>query len=223
KLAGIGLGSSVKTVAYESVNTVTNKGKEAWDKGSGMPSIWILGMYKPSPTTTIIVPVQNAKPGDKVVTDTYFGKVPASRLQQRGNLVLFRGDGQYRSKIGIPPAYAFPRAGSYDPIGRILTIIEFSLPKGATDYVNSLWEIQDKPFGGDAVNSYNDGPPAPGKKPLGPFYELESSSPAAALAPGKSITHIHRTMHFIGSEAELDKIAQRLLGANLKVVRSTFK
>ena len=71
-----------------------------------------------------------------------------------------------------------------------------------------MWEIQKQPYRGDVVNSYNDGPPAPGAKPLGPFYELETSSPAAALGPGGSLTHVHRTFHFQGERAVLDALAR---------------
>jgi len=76
------------------------------------------------------------------------------------------------------------------------------------------------PFRGDVVNSYNDGPPAPGAKPLGPFYELETSSPAAALAPGRSLTHVHRTFHFQGERAGLDALARALLGVSLDEVEA---
>jgi hypothetical protein len=85
-----------------------------------------------------------------------------------------------------------------------------------------MWEIQKEPFAGDVVNSYNDGPPAPGAKPLGPFYELETSSPAAALSPGDSLTHVHRTFHFQGGEAELDALARRLLGTSLAQVKAAL-
>jgi len=74
--------------------------------------------------------------------------------------------------------------------------------------VNSQWKIQEHPYGGDAANSYNDGPPAPGEKPMGPFYELESSSPAAALAPGQTLEHVHRTIHLKGDEKDLDAVAR---------------
>ncbi|HEY0466124.1 MAG TPA: DUF6786 family protein, partial [Polyangiaceae bacterium] len=69
-------------------------------------------------------------------------------------------------------------------------------------YVNSMWERQAAPYAGDVINSYNDGPPAPGKPPLGGFYEIESSSPAAALAPGGSLRHEHQTYHFSGPRAQ---------------------
>jgi hypothetical protein len=75
---------------------------------------------------------------------------------------------------------------------------------------------------GDVVNSYNDGPPEPGQKPLGPFYELETSSPAAALKPGETLVHTHRTMHFVGDSAALDKIARKMLGTGLDAITGAF-
>ena len=53
------------------------------------------------------------------------------------------------------------------------------------------------------INSYNDGPTEDGGKPLGPFYELETSSPALSLNAGESGTHIQRTFHFEGKEVDL--------------------
>ena len=85
-----------------------------------------------------------------------------------------------------------------------------------------MWQRQDEPYGGDVVNSYNDGPPEPGAPPLGPFYELETSSPAAALAPGEAITHIHRTFHFQGAKAALDRVSTGALGASLNEIRGAF-
>ena len=78
-----------------------------------------------------------------------------------------------------------------------------------------MWERQQQPFAGDVGNSYNDGPMTPGAAPMGPFYEIESSSPAAALAPSASLTHVHRTFHLQGPEAELDAIARAALGVSL--------
>jgi len=88
--------------------------------------------------------------------------------------------------------------------------------------VNSMWELQKQPYAGDAVNSYNDGPPAPGKQPMGPFYELESSSPAAALAPGQSLTHVHRTLHVQGPEQQLSTISSKTLGVSVQEIRTAL-
>ena len=85
-----------------------------------------------------------------------------------------------------------------------------------------MWEMQREPFKGDVVNSYNDGPPAPGKPPLGPFYELETSSPALRLSPAQQHTHVHRTFHLVGPEADLDRIASATLGVGLADLTGAF-
>ncbi len=113
--------------------------------------------------------------------------------------------------------------GSYDAQNKVLTLIQFTFPKGAVDYVNSMWEIQKNPFGGDVVNSYNDGPPKPGAAQLGQFYELETSSPALALKPSQSGTHVSRTIHLQGPEAELDAIARATLGVGLEDIKNGLK
>lgn len=214
----------VSVVAYESVNKITNTGKNTWDKKSGMLSIWVLGMFNPSPSTTIVIPYNAGGEAGlgPVVNDSYFGKVPSDRLAIGKDVMFFSGDGKHRSKIGLSPMRAKSVAGSYDAANRVLTIVQYTKPEGATDYVNSMWELQKEPFKGDVVNSYNDGPPAPGAKPLGPFYELETSSPAAALGPGQSLSHIHRTFHFIGDDAALDRISTAVLGVSLKEITGAF-
>lgn len=224
KLLGTSIPRGVNSVVYESENTVENIGKNAWTKDSGLLSIWILGMYNPSPEVTIVIPYVEGSE-DKlgpIVNDAYFGKIPADRLVIKDGVVYFKGDGQQRGKIGLSPKRSKPVAGSYDAANKALTIVQLSIPGGATEYVNSMWEIQDEPFKGDVINSYNDGPPEPGAKPLGPFYELETSSPALSLAPGFSATHIHRTFHFTGNETDLDKIARAVLGVGLEQIKDIF-
>ncbi|MBE3070263.1 MAG: hypothetical protein IMZ66_08510, partial [Planctomycetes bacterium] len=112
--------------------------------------------------------------------------------------------------------------GSYDAAGKVLTLAQFTFDPKRTDYVNSQWKLQDAPFAGDVANSYNDGPPAPGAKPMGPFYELESSSPAAALEPGKSLEHVHRTIHLSGPEKALDAVARAALGVSLREIETAI-
>ncbi len=216
--------SSVKTVAFQSDNRITNIGEKSWTKETGLLSIWILGMFNPSPKTTIVIPF---KPGAEaalgpIVNDAYFGKVPPERLVVKDSVLFFKGDGNYRSKIGISPQRVKPLLGSYDALHKTLTIVHLTTHRGVTDYVNSMWELQDKPFAGDVANSYNDGPLENGDQ-LGPFYEMESSSPAAALAPGETMRHVHSTVHFRGDEAALDKIARSVLGVGLEEISSALK
>ena len=209
------LPTGVKAVGFQSDNMVTNTGMVEWNKSSGMLSIWILSMLNAGDKTTIAIPYKQGDSASlgKIVTDDYFGKVPAERLKVSNGLILFKADGNQRSKIGISPSRGLPMAASYDAANNVLTIAQFSLPEGKKDYVNSLWEQQQHPFSGDAVNAYNDGP-IEGKQ-MGKFYELESSSPAAALAPGQSLSHFHRTIHLKGTKESLNQIVQQLLGVGI--------
>jgi hypothetical protein len=217
---GVAEAAGVKMVAFESVNRITNAGKEAWKKDTGLLSIWILCMFNPSPATTVVVPIKAGAEKDlgPAVNADYFGRVPPERLIVKDNVVFFSADGKCRSKIGVNPKRCKPILGSYDATNKVLTLAQFTFDASRTDYVNSMWKIQDDPFAGDVANSYNDGPPEPGKKPLGPFYEIESSSPAAALDPGKTLEHVHRTIHLVGPEKDLDAIAKATLGVGLNEI-----
>ena len=120
-------GNAVRVVAFESSNTVTNAGTAQWQPQSGLVSAWILGMFVPSPDTTIALPFA---PGlestlGPVVNDKYFGKVPDDRLIVKNSVIFFRGDGQYRSKIGLSPSRALSVAGSYDASGHVLTLVQY--------------------------------------------------------------------------------------------------
>src|SRR6478736_6509428 len=213
---GLALPPSLNWVGFSSDNKLTNTGSDTWQEASGLLSVWILGMFAPVPGTQVIVPFETAGSGE-IVNDRYFGKVPADRLlvnEQKGFLA-FRADGHYRSKIGLGPARAKRALGSYSEPAQLLTLVLYTKPNGATRYVNSMWEHQSAPYAGDVINSYNDGPPAPGKPPLGGFYEIESSSPAAALAPGQALSHEDQTYHFSGPRADLEALARQVLGVSL--------
>jgi len=216
---------SVRLVAHQSINKVTNTGGNTWTKESGMLSIWIIGMFQPSPATTVAIPFKAGPEGKlgRIVNDAYFGKVSADRLHVGQNAVFFKGDGQRRGKIGISPRRAKTALGSYDAASKVLTIVQYKKPENVLDYVNSMWETQKEPYRGDAVNSYNDGPAKPGAKPFGPFYELETSSPALALAPQKSAEHLHRTFHLQGEEKDLDPISRAGLGVSLDEIKKALK
>ncbi|WP_372796658.1 DUF6786 family protein, partial [Pontiella sp.] len=218
------LGEGLRMVGYETDNRITNTGSNAWKPETGLLSIWMLGMYNPSPETTVVIPFKQG--GEKElgprVNDTYFGAIPEDYLKVQRQKLFFRGDGTRRGKIGISPQRSKGIAGSYDAAGQVLNIVTYNVQEAPHGFVNSMWEIQEAPYAGDVINSYNDGSPEPGVAPLGPFYELETSSPAAALKPGETMQHVQRTFHIQGSEAELDVIARKLLGAKLDVIKEAF-
>jgi len=215
--------SGVRRVAYETVNTITNQGA-AMTKEKGLVSIWMLGMLNCGPQTVVLVPY---KPGDEsdlgpVVRSDYFGSVPPDRLKVLPEAILFRADGNYRSKIGTSQRRARNVLGSIDFQGGVLTLVQFTMPDDPAQhpYMNNLWQVpQAEPYVGDVANSYNDGPLGPGKKGLGPFYEIESLSPAAALKTGEHLAHRHRTIHLQAEMSILARLAKDVLGVDLDTVR----
>lgn len=215
--------SPVAFVGFESVNRITNGGTTPWRRALGLPSIWILGMFAPAADARVVVPFRSAS--GPILKDDYFGKVAASRLtvDERRRVILFSADGKERGKIGVGPQRAKGTLGSYSASARLLTIVQYEGPLEDAPYVNSMWARQAEPYAGDVVNAYNDGPPAPGKPPLGGFYEIETSSPGAELAPGGNLVHTHRTFHFVGEPAALDPIAHAVLGIGVsEIVRPSL-
>jgi len=215
--------NGLKCVGYRSHNKITNKGDAPWKKETGLLSIWMLGMFNPSPAIIVVIPVN---PGDDKnigpkVNDSYFGKIADDRLKVSGDHIFFKADGKSRGKIGIPPLRAIGIMGSYDSDNKILTLLICRLPEGKKDYVNSSWQIQKDPYSGDALNSYNDGPLEDGSQ-MGPFYELENSSPAADLQPGESLSHIQFTLHLTGDTTNLDRVSRNVLGVSLQAISGAF-
>lgn len=224
ELLDVEFSQELKMVAYETDNRITNKGAYPWKPETGLLSIWLLGMYNPSPETTVVIPFKAGSDDDlgPKVNDTYFGKVPNDYLKVEDDILYFKGDGTRRGKIGLTPQRSKGIAGSYDASGKVLNIVTYNVQDAPNGFVNSMWELQEEPYAGDVINSYNDGSPEPGVAPLGPFYELETSSPAAALKPGETMQHVQRTFHIQGSEEALDPLAQRLLGVGLDAIKDAF-
>ena len=213
--------ADVEAVGYSTVNTLTNTGPVAWTDSTGMPCLWLLDMFNPSKVTTIVIPYTTAA-GDsgKPATTDYFGEIPSDRIQYLGGALYFKADGHSRGKLGMHPTRAKSVAGSYDAEQHILTIISFDVDPQAR-YLNQEWNTVKPPFSGDAVNAYNDGPLADGSQ-MGPFYELESVSPAASLASGQSLTHRHSVFHFTGDEEKLDGICRTVLGVSIERIRTAI-
>ena len=219
--------AGVKSVAYETDNRVTNRGTDM-TRAKGMVSIWILGMMNCGPRTIVIAPY---RPGAEaalgpVVKSDYFGPVPAERLRTLPAAVLLRADGHYRAKIGISQRRARNVLGSIDFQNNVLTLVTFSMPAdpAAELYMNNQWGGPlAEPYRGDVANSYNDGPLAPGKPGLGPFYEIESLSPARPLKTGESLAHQHRTIHVQADRATLATLAKEVLGVDLDEVQRAMQ
>ncbi|WP_197062579.1 DUF6786 family protein [Muricauda sp. MAR_2010_75] len=205
----------VKSVGYKTKNTITNIGDFEWTKSTGAPCIWILDMFPPSEETTIFIPYKKEGAGPIATTD-YFGEIAEDRIGYDDGILFFKADGKSRGKLGIPPQRATSMAGSYDAHNNVLTITLFDVDSDAT-YLNQEWNLEGEPFLGDAVNAYNDGPLEDGSQ-MGPFYELESVSPAAFIKPNESLSHNHTVFHLTGKKENLEQIVEEVFGTTLELI-----
>jgi len=219
-LLGVDIPADLQGVAYQTDNIIQNMGNAAWTKEDGLLSIWMLCMFNPTPGTTVFLPYQKEGEGI-IVNDDYFGKVPSDRLIVDDGTIYFKIDGEYRSKIGLPYQRATSLCGSYDSEKMALTLLWCSIPAEPESYVNSKWGDQEDPYNGDVINSYNDGPVEDGSI-LGPFYEIETSSPGAALQPSETMKHTQRIIHLQGDQEELAIIVQQLFNLDLDDIISKF-
>ncbi|UII75395.1 hypothetical protein LV716_14175 [Flagellimonas sp. HMM57] len=211
--------SDLKIVGYNTENMITNVGSEAWTKKTGAPCIWILDMFPPSDNTNIVIPYKTDAIGEVATTD-YFGEIPDNRVTYGDGVLFFKADGKSRGKLGISPQRATNVAGSYDAVNQILTITLFEVDADAA-YLNQEWNLDADPFKGDAINAYNDGPLEDGSQ-MGPFYEIESVSPAAFLKPQESLMHNHAVFHFVGKTEQLESVAKSVFGVTLKEITNAL-
>jgi len=223
--------SKVKLVAHESHNTLINRGETAWVPETGLIGLWMICMSKPGAKATLFVPfsadsTESLTDAD-IVTANYFGDLDETRLKidRETKMVYFLGDGHLRSKLGLNFDRVTNMMGSWDEERQVLSIVSFNLPEAApaNGYNNNLWEMQDEPYAGDVINCYNDGVNESGSGMVeGGFYEMETISPALALAPGEGYTHIQRTLRMEGARSELSAVAKSLFGVELDQIASQF-
>ncbi|MGD9721031.1 MAG: DUF6786 family protein [Pirellulales bacterium] len=213
-------GGGLKVVGFQTINTIVNRG-QPMTREKGLVSIWSLGQFPAGERTFVIVPYRAGDEADlgPIVNSEYFGSVPADRLRVTPQAIWFLADGKYRSKIGVSQRRVKPIVGSLDMTAGVLTLVHFTMPAEPAEfsYVNNEWGRQAEPYRGDVANSYNDGPPEPGRPAMGGFYEIESLSPAAQLPTGKSLSHTQTTFHIEGDASRLARVAKAALGVDVKV------
>lgn len=209
--------ADIHFVGYQTENSIQNIGTEDWTRQKGLLSIWLLGMFTPTPKTMVVIPFFAVPNARSFITDNYFGSIPSGRLQIKDSVLFFVCDGKYRSKIGIAPLIAKPIAAGVDFEKNVLTIVIPEIDKNAS-YVNSKWEMQNEPYKGDVINSYNDGPLEDGTQ-MGPFFEIESSSPALRLRKGEKGTYKQTTLHFQGGYNSIRQLAQQLLHVDIDSIK----
>ena len=100
--------------------------------------------------------------------------------------------------------------------------MQFTRDDARRDYVNSMWEIQREPYKGDALNSYNDGPPARARSRSAPSTSSSPRHLRSRCSRASTTRTIHRTFHLTGPEASLDAIARKVLKVGLPAITSAF-
>jgi len=216
---GIQLSDKIKSVGFSTLNSITNTGKEAWTKETGAPCLWSLDMFMPTDSTVILVPYDETAQG-KIATTDYFGEIDKDRIAYKDGVLYFKADGKSRGKLGLSPQRAKTIAGSYDLANGILTVTKFNIDSSKT-YLNQEWTTKKDPFIGDAVNAYNDGPLEDGGQ-MGPFYEIESVSPAAFLKPSEKLDHSHNVYHFMGDKEQVSILLTKLFNISVQDIQSAF-
>ena len=216
RLLNITIPANVAYVGSVSENRITNVGDAPWKPETGTVNIWTLGMFAGRKEAVVIAPYNKAGTGPEANT-AYFANQPSDRIvvDRQAGVVLMRGDGACMTKFGLSASRATDRMASINFATGVLTVAHFDRTPNATQYGNCvMMPHQDDPYGGDAIQSYNHH-----GKTLAPFYELESCSPAAFLAPGRYLAHNHRVLQFQGPLEALSKLTQQLLGISLDQVR----
>jgi uncharacterized protein DUF6786 len=206
--------------SFRSKNRVINKGPDPWTKAGGLPCIWILGMFNPSPRAMSILPFRTDRTdpdGGPAVRTDYFRPLDDRRLRLADDFALFKTDAKFMSKVGVLRNRARNVMAAFDPETQVLTLVVFTPVVESAPYVNERWTTDGDAYYGDVVNSYNHGGPEP-------FFELESSSPALELEPGESYTHTVTTIHLrFAEEADLAAAVQRSLGLDWSKIKKLAK
>ena len=159
-----------------------------------------------------------------VVNDAYFGKVPSDRLRVKGPVIFFRGDGQYRSKIGLSPSRARSVAGSYD--GRAARAD--ARPVHASGRRRAHTSTRCGKCSASRSKETSSTATTTVRRRQASRRSVRSTSwkrrrRRSASRPTQQHTHVHRTFHLVGPAGDLDRIARATLGVGLGEIRNAFE
>ena len=227
----LGAGEKVECVGFQSETTVTNVSSDAIRPETGLLSCWTPGLHPGSRGCVIVIPFSkgsNEELGPPIREDYIPYICPHSKLVAGSwcladEYAAFKSDGNCRAKVSVARKRAVNRLGSYNVETHELIINQFDL-YAELPYVGAYWRTlsASELLDGEAVSCYIDGPDENGAGGSN-FYELETLSPALALAPGEEFTHRNRVFHLRGDARWIDAIAQRALRANLEAVAAGLK
>lgn len=211
----------VAYVGFGTHHKLVNRGTDPWTRESGTIALRDIGQFPLSPHAAIIAPLDGEAPGAPARL-MYPDSAPPPEdmvIDHARNVALIRADHATSCQLGFGRERSLDRLGSIDFDRRLLTVVLFHKPATPTPYVNGAYRtVQADPFDGhvSAIGTF----PVAGDEG---YYELESASPAALLAPSASITHRHRVMLFQGPLPSLSRVSEKLLGITLEEVRARLR
>lgn len=207
---GADIHRSIHAVGFHSDNTLLNAGSQRWDSAHGTTAIRIRGMFPVSPQSVGIIPLRK---GGKVNTGA---QIPKERFVIKNNVAFFRADGNFDMELGVQQASALNFMGIYDPERKLLTVIQFTMPRHPAFYLGETATDARA----EVLTIRNNGPANTSAR--GRFLEVQSASPAALLKPKGRMQHFHRTIHLEGSEKHLGAITKKIFGVNLKEITTAL-
>ncbi len=220
-ILGLEIPNTVKTVAYQSLNKLTNTGNTPWDEKSGMLNIAVKSSYHANDTTVVCIPYKsgdNPEMGDILKSDNIAGgAIPIFSVEK--DFIKMDVHAKRLENIGINAQRSKGIMISYDSNNNLLTVVTYMRPSSARGYLSSSFRRVDAGGQGDAISVFNNGPAEQGAFYAMPFYQVSTYSPALLLPAGKTQFHLQRTFHFSGSEYELGVIAYKLTGISMKNIR----
>ncbi len=228
EILGIEIPSTVKLVAFQSFNKLTNTGDSKWNPNTGLVNISVQSCFNANRGVNVFIPYRSgdvSKLGEVVRKNFYDTSAAGKdRLKVDSAYISFNADGKVMSEIGVSAKRSEGIALSYDSKNNLLTIILYIKPSdNSRAYLRNSWRGASKRFGGDAISIFNNGPLARTSVISDPFYEISTHSPALSLDIGKSQFHLQRTFHFSGSEYDLGLISYKLTGIAIGELRGEEK
>ncbi len=228
EILGIEIPNTVKLVAFQSFNKLTNTGDSKWNPNTGLVNISVQSCFNANKDVRVFIPYragEDSKLGEVVRKNFYDTSVAGKdRLTVGSSYISFNADGKILSEIGVSAKRSEGIALSYDAKNNLLTIVIYIKPADNTRaYLRNSWRGNAKRFEGDAISLFNNGPLARSSVAADPFYEISTYSPALSLDVGKSQYHLQRTFHFSGSEYDLGLISYKLTGIAIGELRGEEK
>ena len=208
KLLGAALPEGAKFVAFRTTNKVVNEAKVALP-ADALVAPWILGQFRPSPKTTVLLPYKGA---ESVIKKDYFGVVPPDRFRLCLRVMAASRSKATRScarRSASPPRARSAGSAPWDAQHSGAHAGEPLAAAGRAVVPDCNWTVPTR------ARSRATWRPATTTARSRASSSSSRSARRSARAPKSSVTQVQTTIHLAAEPAALAEIAKRLLRAKL--------